>query len=203
MRSTAPSTISSVNTNYSDTHSRAEIDNHADTSAFGDGALMISMTNQRVTVHPYTSDLGSMQDIQIGTAVLAYDCPLTYQTYILFFPQSLHIPGMERHLICPAQLRTNNVGINEVPLVHTPQNKRCRLTHSIWTNHPDPQLHIPLEMDGVISFFNVRRPTRAEVNDDRNAIHVYMTSDTPWRHTLGPPQSAAWRGGSPASDSVH
>ena len=138
------------------------------------------MTNQRVTVHPYTSDLGSMQDIQIGTAVLAYDCPLTYQTYILFFPQSLHIPGMERHLICPAQLRTNNVGINEVPLVHTPQNKRCRLTHSIWTNHPDPQLHIPLEMDGVTSFFNVRRPTRAEVNDDRNAIHVYMTSDTPW-----------------------
>ena len=78
---------------------------------------MIAMTNQRVTVHPYTSDLGSMQDIQIGTAVLAYDCPLTYQTYILFFPQSLYIPGMERHLICPAQLRTNNIRINEVPLV--------------------------------------------------------------------------------------
>ena len=123
--------------------------------------------------------MGPRTDVPIGTAAVAYDCPSTYQTYILFFPQSLLIEGMDRHLICPTQLRENNVGINEVPLVHTPRNKRTKLTHSIWTHHPDPDLHIPLDLDGVISSFPVRKPTWDEVNDDRNTIHIWMTSSAP------------------------
>ena len=172
--------MSSVNTHTDLSTSRADIDSHADTCAFGDGALIHHETGQKVTVHPFTEGLESMEDVAIVTACLAYDCPNTYQTYILFFPQSLYIPGMENHLLCPAQLRQNAVRINEVPLIHTPKEERSQFTHSIWTEHPDPEVHIPLELDGVISCFTVRKPTQAEVQDDRNAIHVYMTSDSKW-----------------------
>ena len=90
-----------THTHQATTYSRADIDSHADTSAFGDGALIYEKTEQRVNVHPYSSDMGPRTDVPIGTAAVAYDCQATYQTYILFFPQSLLIEGMDRHLIHP------------------------------------------------------------------------------------------------------
>ena len=113
----------SVHTHHATTYSRIDIDSHADTCAFGDGALIVHMTDQRGNVLPYTEELGPKEDVPIVTASVAYDCPTMYQTYILFYHQSLHIPGMERHLMAPAQVRENDVGVNDTPWF-TPQTTR-------------------------------------------------------------------------------
>lgn len=108
-----------------------ELDTHADTTALGRHALMLSDTNQRVTVHPFAPGLKTMKDIPIVSAALAYDCPTTMATYVLIFHQALFIPTMDNNLICPAQLRSNQLTVNDTPLIHIPSEQRCAEDHSI------------------------------------------------------------------------
>ena len=86
------------------THSRAELDIHADTCCFGSNATIVEETGHTVTVSPFTENLGELSDIKICTLAVAYDCPDTLCTYILLFSQSLYIPTLAHHLICPNQL---------------------------------------------------------------------------------------------------
>jgi hypothetical protein len=55
---------------------------------------------------------GKVKEVQIVTAAVAYDDPTTYQTYVLFFHQVLYIERLGHHLLCPAQLRANQVTVN-------------------------------------------------------------------------------------------
>jgi len=43
-------------------------------------------------------DLGTMPNVQIITAAIAYDDPEAWHTYILFYHHALYIPTMQRHL---------------------------------------------------------------------------------------------------------
>ena len=121
---------------------------------------MLSDTNQRVTVHPFAPGLKTMRDIPIVTAALAYDCPTTMATYVLIFHQALFIPTMDNNLICPAQLRSNQLTVNDTPLIHIPSEQRCAEDHSILG---PVDLHIPLSLDGTVSYFDCRTPTSDEV----------------------------------------
>ncbi len=77
---------SAVTYNTGDTDSTtAELDNHADTVAVGKHAFIAAYTEQTVTVQPFSSNLSSLKQVPIVTAAIAYDCPTTYNTYILFF----------------------------------------------------------------------------------------------------------------------
>jgi hypothetical protein len=115
---------------------------------------------------------------------VAYDDPNTYQTYILFFPQSLYIPSLKRHLLCPNQMRTNGITINDTALIHTPPQQRTTQTHSIIAEADETfaEVHIPLELEGqTTSYFLTRKPTRSEVdNTDYSCIHVHMTPTYRW-----------------------
>ena len=97
------------------THSRVELDTHADTCCFGHNATIIEDTGQTFTVSPFTNGLGDLKDIKICTLAIAYDCPDTMQTYILIFYHSLHIPTLSHHLLCPNQLRENLITVNDTP----------------------------------------------------------------------------------------
>jgi hypothetical protein len=119
--------------------------------------------------------------IPIVTAAVAYDDPITYKTFVLFFPQSLYIDNMEHNLLCCEQLQHNQVQINETPLIHIQPEDRHISDHSILVETPTGEtLHIPLELDGTTSFFHTRIPTKQELDDDTLAVHVYMTSDMKW-----------------------
>ena len=120
--------------------------------------------------------MGTLHEVPIVTAAVAYDDPITSQVYILFFHQSLLIKSLQHHLICPQQLRHNQVTVNEVPLLHLPYDQRYHDSHSIIT----PEVTIPLLLDGVISHFNVRKPTAHEVNSPDHFTHVHLTSSSPW-----------------------
>ena len=152
---------------------RAELDSNCDTCTFGKGAWVVHDTGQTVSVDPFLDSLGSVKQVKIITAAVAYDDPTTYQTYILFFPQSLYIPSLKRHLLCPNQMRTNGITINNT--AHT---------HSIIAEADETfeEVHIPLELEGqTTSYFLTRKPTRSEVdNTDYSCIHVHMTPTYRW-----------------------
>lgn len=163
------------------TETYAELDSHADTSVFGREAYIIRDTGDTVTVAPFDEALGSVKEVPIVTAVIAYNDPASYHTYILFFHQALSIPSLDQHLICPAQCRHNQVTVNETPLLHIPFDVRAPFHHSIITTNPD--MHIPLELTGVISGFACRKPTHQEVTDDADVTHVHITSPNTWEPT--------------------
>ena len=156
----------------------AELDSHADTCVFGREAYIIRDTDQTVDVAPFDEALGSVKEVPIVTAAIAYDDPNEYRTYILFFHQSLYIPSLDQHLICPEQCRQNQVTVNETPLLHLPFDIREPFHHSIITT--DPDLHIPLELNGVISGFPCRKPTKSEVTNESDVTHIHLTSSNPW-----------------------
>jgi len=76
-------------------------------------------------------DLGTVPNVQIITAVIAYDDPEAWHTYILFCHHAMCIPTMQRHLLNPNQMRANDVIVNETPLVLLPYDLRNKHSHSI------------------------------------------------------------------------
>ena len=68
---------------YQHQHARMELDSHADTCAIGDACLVLQDTGRTVTVEGYMESAGSSNEVPVVTAAVAYDCPTTFNTYIL------------------------------------------------------------------------------------------------------------------------
>jgi hypothetical protein len=154
------------------------LDTHADTCAFGKNAFIVSETSLAVSVSGFHPDMKEIQNVKIVTAAVAYDCPLSFTTFVLFFPQSLFLPRMHHNLICPDQLRDIGIIVNDIPLLRIQPKDRTPQHHSIIDHTTN--LHIPLSYDKPISYFVCRKPTLSEVNDSINNVHVYMTNDMDW-----------------------
>lgn len=161
------------------TPSRAELDSHCDTCTLGSNCTVVYDTGQTFTVEPFLTSLGKVTRVPLITGAIAYDCPTTYQTYVLFFHQALHIKHLDHHLLCPGQMRQNGITVNDVPLINVPANERTRFHHSIYNE----DLHIPLQLEGTVSFFNTRAATHEEINNNMDYIHIHMTSESPWDPT--------------------
>ena len=102
-----------------------ELDSHADTCAFGGDCLVVQDTGTQVTVEPFAATLGSMPKVPVVTVAVAYDDPTTFNTFVLFFHQVLHVPSLTTHLLAPFQMRNHGVVIEECPLLHTePEDRR-------------------------------------------------------------------------------
>jgi hypothetical protein len=115
--------------------------------------------------------------VPIVSAALAYDCPISYQTFILIFHHALYLPDLKSHLICPNQLRINGIRVNDCPLQFMQPSERKMNSHSIEVS----QILIPLSLRGVISYFEVRCPTETEMEDPSRYPHIEMTSPSIWR----------------------
>jgi hypothetical protein len=63
-----------------------------------------------------------------------------------------------------------------------PEEQRTPEAHSIIVEQDDKCLHIPMTLRGVISGFEVRKPTREEMlgTEGRICTHVQMTSEMEW-----------------------
>jgi hypothetical protein len=77
------------------------------------------------------------------------------------------------------QCRINGVEINEVPrfLTHDPTTS----THSIRIADPTDAVHpytIPLQLEGVVSYFEYALPTSAEF-EDPSIPHLELTAESP------------------------
>ena len=111
----------------------------------------------------FDGSIGSMKNVPIVTAAVAYDCQSTYKTYILIFHEALYVPELEPNLINPYQLRHQGIIVNDVPLTQLAPSLRNLDAHSIIAK--EESLHIPLSLEGTMSGFAVRKPTIAEIQD--------------------------------------
>ena len=97
------------------------------------------------------------------SGALAYDNPSDGNTIILVIHQAIKIDTLDNNLLCPMQLRLNDVIVNETPRF------LCRNvtdhSHSLIMSQDDNEhekFTLPLELFGVISGFVTRKPTVEE-----------------------------------------
>jgi hypothetical protein len=157
---------------------RCELDSHADTCAFGKDCYVVSTSSQQVSVSGFHPDFKSINNVRIATVAIAYDCPFSLTTFILFFHQVLYIPNLRTHLLCPDQLREFGITVNDTPLLRIKPQERNIYHHSIYD--PITTLHVPLHFHKPISYFHCRKPSQNEVDDAVNNVHVQMTSELEW-----------------------
>ena len=150
---------------------RSELDSHADTCVAGCNMVVLEDTGLTVSVTPFSSEYDALKGVPIVTAATAYDCPTDGETYLLIFNETLFLGDrLPVSLLCPNQMRAFGLSVRD-----TPQQFDSDSTHDI--SFPDGTLRIPLEMEGVVSYFTSRKPTDEEVV---RCTRLTMTSDASW-----------------------
>ena len=142
-------------------------------------ALIIKDYELPVNVTGYRDGLGT-EKCRTVTGVVAYE-HFDGTTYYLHFHQALEINGIKGNLICPMQLRSNGIRVNDEPkhLVLNPTKYHHAITIPA-TNHRD-ELVIPLSLQGVIHYFPTRSITKAEYDKSSELCHIDMTDqDVRW-----------------------
>ena len=130
-----------------------------------------------VNVYGFSDQYEAIKDIPIGTCATAYDCPKTGQVYILLFGQALYFGDrMKASLICPNQIRAMGNKVADTPTMYNPTEQ-----HGITLRdfESGDSFHIPLSMDGVISYMNTRKPTNDEIQDN-GTLFYWATSEDEW-----------------------
>jgi hypothetical protein len=158
-----------------------ELNSHADTCCFGANAHVLSFElSQMATVSGFLPTMGNIET-PITSVAIAYDDDITNTTYILLFHQVLYIKEMAHNLISPFQVRQSGAVINETPISSLMQrmslNEIPPDVHSILV--PDSNLHITLELNGIMSSFLSRKPTLYELENPDRFPQVYMTLESP------------------------
>ena len=151
---------------------RCELDSHADTCVAGANTLLIAHDNRLVSVHPFSSDYAPMKDVIIGSVATLWEDPMTGQPYNLIIHEALYLgKTLPDTLLTPNQLRANGLTVEEAPKQFDPMS-----SHSICSK--DLKLRIPMNLDGVISGFESRKPTWEEFE-----LHpkIELTSSIKWK----------------------
>jgi hypothetical protein len=150
------------------TYGYMELDSHADTCCVGSNCVAVEYTGKSCNVIGYSRNAPNdgLTNVPIVKASTAYDAP-TGETYILVFPQAIYMGDLlDYSLLCPNQLRHNNIIAEDVPCHLAPNPQTA--THSIT---------ILLQLNGVVSYFVTRSPTSQELED---CAWIMMTSDVEW-----------------------
>lgn len=150
---------------------RIGADTHADTTCVGKHAYIISQVmGKSIEAVPFSPSLGTVKDLAIVNAAIAYDNKTTGETTILIIHNAIFVPDMENILLCPDQARENDVTVNLTPTRYDPSSE-FGLT---WSDG----FHIPFYSNGPVPSINVRRPTEAEMR--RYDIHRHLTGSHDW-----------------------
>ena len=93
--------------------------------------------------------------------------------------KAIYVPEVEHCLLCPMQCWMYGVGIHEVPKFLT--TNPTASTHSILIADPTNDVHpytIPLQLEGVVSYFENSHTTSAEF-EDVDVSHLESTAASP------------------------
>ena len=165
----------------SQTEYRSELDNHADICVVGtETALLIHNYDRPVQVHRYDEGIVEIEACWTVSAVISYDNPESGDTFMLVLHQAILIPQMENNLLCPLQMRDNDVRVNDDPKFMAPIPTANHLAIVINGIDQDQQrINIPLSIRGVISYFPLRIPTREEYEGSDPNLRLDMTVREP------------------------
>ncbi len=102
-----------------ETHTNAsehptDLDSHADTCVIGKNALIVHILNKKVNVTGFDPSFGKVKDLDLVSAALAYDCPEMGERVIQMVHQAIHAQMMTIDLLCPMQMRANEIGYKSV-----------------------------------------------------------------------------------------
>ena len=133
---------------------KSELDSHANMVVLGKHCFVFEWSGRSCSVHPFSESLGSVKNVPIVDAAIAYDCPYRHETYILLVRNALYLPSMHNNLIPPFIMREGGIIVSERPKIHSddPSND----DHCIRFRGHD--LSIPF-----FSFFHSRMPTEEEL----------------------------------------
>ncbi len=137
-----------------------DLDSHADTCVVGKHVLIAEILDKKVNVTGFDPAQGKIKDLDLVTAALAYDCPQTGEVSILMIHQAVHVPTMENDLLCPMQMRMNDVELHECPKFM--EGHPSDMSHSLRVTEDGEELCIPFGLRGVTSYFTTRKPTKSE-----------------------------------------
>ena len=127
---------------------------------------------EKVRVRPFADSYTPIDNVPVVSAATAWDNPTTGEAIVFVMNQSLDFAERmaNRSLLCPNQLRANDVIVNDVPRWSDPQS-----SHSLY--FPEHDLHVPLRVDGVISYLPTRKPTQEELD---TCTRIELTGDATW-----------------------
>ena len=132
----------------------------------------------------YDESQGSVRR-RIVSACFAYDDPDTGQPVLLIIHQAIHVPHLRCSLIPPAQLRCNDVVVEECP--KSMKINPTTLDHTLQVPIQDsPSRYvIHLMLRGTTSYVPVRKPTPDELAND-DLFRLELTYETPLWDPMDP-----------------
>jgi len=161
------------------TQNRSELDSHADTCVAGANTTLLWYTDHTVSVSPFIGEYKPLEDVPIATVATAWDNPTDGSTILLIIHEALFFGDTMPHsLLCPNQLRSNGIIVNE------PQVFDSGSSHSIILLDG---VNLPLHLRGVLSYLPTRKPTPDEIE---NCQRFELTSSKPW----DPTEALSFRG---------
>ena len=122
---------------------------------------------------PFTDELSSVQQIEIGSAETAYTSS-TGETYILVINEGLIFgERLEHSLLTPNQMRANGITVEDTPTQFDRRSKHA----IIGTDNSGTEVVMPLLLRGMISYLPTHYPTEEE---QRYCRRIILTSDAEW-----------------------
>ena len=135
-----------------------ECDTNVDTCCLGKNFVILEFTQQAANVYAYIKDIAPIVGIPIVSGAIAWDDPLTRQTYILVINEGLYYGNkMDHSLINPYQIRDYGI--------------------SLWDNAYDQSRNgeLSIELDKAVKvrirtqetkiIFESRAPTKEELQE--------------------------------------
>ena len=142
--------------------SRTELDSHANFCVVGRHCYIISRSGKTVDVAAFSESAGGLNAVPIIDCILAYDCPLTNQVYLLVLRNALYVESMEENLISPFILREAGLEVNECAKQHCKNREATDEDHTIISR--EIGLRIPMDIRSTFSYFITRKPSEDEID---------------------------------------
>ena len=172
--------IGSLKADTTEEDGRCELDSHADTCVIGNQtARVIADHNTLVDVHGYDGHRRN-EGCRTVSTVVAYDHPETGKVFMLILHQAILIPHMKTNLLSPMQLRDHGLRVNDEPkyMVADPTEDHHAIVGPT-LEASDEVFRIPLRLDGVISYFSTRKPSKDEWETTPDSNRIELTSESP------------------------
>ena len=106
-------------------------------------------------------------------AVVAYDCPYTRKKYLFLMRNVLYIASIKHNLITPLILREAILTVSDIPKIHC--DETTIEDHSIYDEKT--KLWIPIQLDGIFSYFPTRALTLDEMQNCDQIEHIFLSPD--------------------------
>ena len=129
-------------------------------------------TGKTTNVGGFTKAVGVLKNIPIVDAIVCYDCPYSHRVFNLVIYNALYIPENADNLVPPFMIREAGIKMSEVPKIQVADPSID--DHSLFFAADNFRIH--LQLYGIISCFDTRKPTKQEVLD---LPRLDLTSNTP------------------------